>query len=86
MQPVRFPKPSAGAPGGLLVSGVAADAAADRAGLLVGDVIVSIDDARIQHADDLQDRLAALKAGGTITLGLVRAGTSVQLPVVTDAR
>lgn len=87
VQPVRFPKPAAeGATGGLLVSGVAADAAAERAGLLVGDVIVAIDNARITHADDLQDRLATLKAGGTINLGLVRAGTSVTLPVVTDAR
>jgi S1-C subfamily serine protease len=87
VQPVRFPKPAADGPtGGLLVSGLAADGAAHRAGLLVGDVIVAIDEAKVAHADDLQDRLAATEAGGTIRLGVVRAGSTLQLPVATDAR
>jgi S1-C subfamily serine protease len=65
---------------------VSADAAADRAGLLVGDVIVSVDGATIAHANDLEDRLAALEAGGTIVLGLVRGGAAQNIRVVTGAR
>ena len=87
VQSARFPKAGpGGVAGGLLVSGVAADAAADRAGLLVGDVIVSVDGATIAHANDLEDRLAALEAGGTIVLGLVRGGAAQNIRMVTGAR
>jgi len=87
VQPVRFPKPAAGdIAGGLLVSGLAPDGAADRAGLLVGDVITAVDAARIAHVDDLHDRLAAIEAGARLTLSVVRAGAARDLQVVTDGR
>jgi S1-C subfamily serine protease len=87
VQPVRFPKAGPkGATGGLLVSGLAPEAAAARAGLLIGDVIVAAEGAPVQHADDLQDRLATVDAGSAITLGLVRAGAVQDLRIVTDAR
>jgi S1-C subfamily serine protease len=87
VQPVRFPKPAAGGvEGGLLVSGLAPDGAADRGGLLVGDVVVSVDGTRLQRADDLQDRLMDLEAGRPVTLGLIRGGAARDVSVVTGSR
>ena len=87
VQPVRFPTTGPdGVTGGLLVAGLARDAAAVRAGLLIGDVIVSVDGTRLAHADDLEDRLAASDAGSTIVLGLVRGGATRDLSVTTGER
>jgi S1-C subfamily serine protease len=87
VQPARFPKAGPnGVEGGLLVSGLAPEGAADRGGLMVGDVIVSVDGARLRHADDLQDRMAELEAGRTVTLGIVRGGTSRDVSIVTGSR
>jgi S1-C subfamily serine protease len=87
VQPTRFPRTGPdGVEGGLLVSALTPDGAADKGGLLVGDVIVAIDGARLRHADDLQDRLAALEAGRTVTLGLIRGGAARDLTVATGSR
>jgi S1-C subfamily serine protease len=87
VQPVRLPKPGpGGAEGGLLVFGIAPEGAADRAGLLVGDVIVGFDDSRLAHADDLQDRLAASEAGARSTLSLIRGGALQRVEVTLGAR
>jgi S1-C subfamily serine protease len=87
VQPVRFPKAGPdGADRGLLVSGVAKDEAADRAGLLVGDVIVELNGTRIIHVDDLQDRLSSLQAGSSAAVGVVRGGTKQRLDVTLGAR
>jgi S1-C subfamily serine protease len=47
---------------------------------------VSVDGARLRHADDLQDRLADLEAGRSVTLGIVRGGAPRDVPVVTGSR
>jgi S1-C subfamily serine protease len=87
VQPVRFPKPGPeDVEGGLLVFGIAPEGAADRAGLLVGDVIVGFADSRLAHADDLQDRLASEEAGARRTLSLVRGGALQRVDVTLGAR
>jgi S1-C subfamily serine protease len=87
VQPVRFPKPGPdGVEGGLLVSGVALEGAADRAGLLIGDVIVAFNDARLAHADDLQDKLAAAEAGASASLSAVRGGALQRIDITLGAR
>jgi len=87
VQPVRFPKPGPeGVEGGLLVSGIAPEGAADRAGVLVGDVIVAFNDARLAHADDLQDKLAAAEAGVAASLSAVRGGSLQRIDVTLGAR
>jgi S1-C subfamily serine protease len=87
VQPVRFPKPGPeGLEGGLLVSGIAPEGAADRAGLLVGDVIVGFNDVRLTHADDLQDKLAAAEAGAAASLSAVRGGALQRIDVTLGVR
>jgi S1-C subfamily serine protease len=87
VQPARLSRPaSSGAKGGLLIAALAPDDAADRAGLLVGDIVVAVEGAAVNHPDDLQDRLAAMEAGATIRLGLVRGGVEREIQVVTGSR
>lgn len=57
--------------GGVLVSSITHDSAAERAGLKAGDVIVSINGDRVRHADDLIDELRAAE-GQDVTIGIVR--------------
>ena len=57
--------------GGVLVSSINRDSAAERAGLKAGDVIVSVNGDRVRHADDLIDELRAAE-GQEVTIGIVR--------------
>jgi S1-C subfamily serine protease len=54
---------------------------AARAGVRSGDWIVSIADAPVRSADDLQRLLAGWPSGRSAALGLVRAGARLSLEV-----
>lgn len=56
--------------GGVLVSGITKDSAAEKAGLKAGDVITSIDGDRVRDYDDLRNRLR--DKTGELTIGIVR--------------
>jgi C-terminal processing protease CtpA/Prc len=57
--------------GGVLITGITKDSAAEKAGLKAGDVITSVNGDRVRHADDLVDELG--DAGdGEVTIGIVR--------------
>lgn len=64
---------------GLLVSSVADDAPAARAGLLVGDVIVSAGGQPVKGIEALRDRLGGDQVGGRLALKLVRGGQALEL-------
>ena len=64
---------------GLLVSSVADDAPAARAGLLVGDVIVSAGGLPVKNIEALRDRLGGDQVGGRLTQKLVRGGQALEL-------
>jgi len=72
--------------GGAIVLGVAPGGPADRAGVLVGDVIVAIDGERIDDADDVYARLGARSVGTTVALDVRRAGAPVRVPVAVAER
>jgi S1-C subfamily serine protease len=59
------------ASGGVLVSGVTRDSAAEKAGIKAGDVITSINGDRVRDTDDLIDELRSVE-GGEVTIGIVR--------------
>jgi serine protease Do len=59
---------------GVIVATVSPTGGAAKAGLLPGDVIVSIDGRNIKDGDDLVNDISARKVGSTTKLGYIRAG------------
>jgi len=66
---------------GLLVISVKAESAAAKAGVLVGDVIVAVDDRGIESPRELREILDGLKIGSETKLRITRGGQSMDLRV-----
>src|ERR1700733_3806126 len=59
---------------GAEISEVAADSAADHAGIKVGDVVVSMNGVPLESATQLRNGLALLRVGQSVELRLLRSG------------
>jgi Do/DeqQ family serine protease len=68
-------------PSGALVANAAADGPAARAGIKIGDLIVSIDGTAIDDANAFDYRFATKPLGGTTEIGVVRHGKELVFPV-----
>jgi S1-C subfamily serine protease len=77
---------AAGADRGLLIFGVAADGAAARAGLLVGDVLVRFEAKDVRSQDDLQDSLFAAAPGTEAHVTVLRGAKREDLIVTIAER
>ena len=87
--PVRLPpslEKRAGQAGALVLTTVEDDGPAARAGLLVGDVLLSLDGKALGHVGDLLPLLEEERIGGTVPARLLRAGEVRELPVTIGAR
>jgi len=87
--PVRLPAPlaqRAGQAGALLVSAVEPGSPAERAGLLLGDAILSLDGQAVSSAGDLLPLLDEERIGKALPVRLVRSGEVQELPVEVGAR
>jgi S1-C subfamily serine protease len=71
---------------GLLVTSVAADSPADRAQVLVGDILVAIDGTPAKRPDDLAAHLTGERVGQVSVLHLVRGLQPVRLDVTVGER
>ena len=71
---------------GLLVVGVTADGPADRAGLLVGDVMLEFDGHGVESPEDLLDLLTGDRVGRGAPVRLLRAGTTQAVTVTVAER
>jgi S1-C subfamily serine protease len=60
---------------GLLIVSIADASPADKAGVLLGDVLLEANGQSIGRPDDLLDALASVETGGAVTLKLLRGGT-----------
>ena len=69
-------------PNGALVSAVAPGSAAEKAGLRPGDVVLSLNGARIERSGDLAAMVGKSKPGDRVTLDVVRQGKREQLTAV----
>jgi Do/DeqQ family serine protease len=72
--------------GGALVSSVAPDGPADRAGVKAGDVIVSVDGLAVVESRDLMRALLQKTVGAKLTVGVVRDKKERSLPVTAVER
>jgi S1-C subfamily serine protease len=91
MQPVRLPdalKQSLNLEGhgGVIVVEVKSGGPADRAGVLIGDVLVELDGRAIGEPGDVQAVLDPEQVGKTIKAKFVRAGAKIELSVVVGER
>jgi len=71
---------------GLLVVAVEPGAPADRAGVLLGDTLVALNDQPIHNAHELSAWLSEAQIGTPVALALVRAGQPHRLDVVVGER
>ena len=72
--------------GGVTVSDVTAGSPAERAGIKVGDTIVSVDGKPVKNGDDLVSDIASRKPGTKVTLGFVRNGKKQEATVTVADR
>jgi S1-C subfamily serine protease len=70
----------------LLVIAVSTEGPAAKAGVMVGDVIVSFDGQRITSPDDLLDLLVGERVGRPAVIGILRGGTAQTLTVTVAER
>jgi S1-C subfamily serine protease len=88
-QSVTLSEPQAAACGrdrALLVVGVASQSAAAAAGMVVGDIVLALDETSTASPEDLLDLLASQKAGRRATLKMLRGSAVVDVPVTIGER
>jgi S1-C subfamily serine protease len=71
---------------GLLVVRVERNSPAERAGLIVGDVLTSLDGVAIQDTDDLQALLSGERVGRTVPVAIIRGGAAQTLNLTIGQR
>jgi len=72
--------------GGLVVLDVEHDSPAAHGGIMIGDVLVRMDDVRITRHDDVMAFLGSDRVGTTVQMQVVRGGEVVTVPVVMGER
>lgn len=70
---------------GAVITDVNPGSAAEDAGLLVDDVVISINDHPVTGIDDLAAQVRSYQAGDTVVLDVVRGGETIQVPVTLGA-
>ena len=71
---------------GLLIVHVEPGSPAEKAGILLGDVLVKLDDQAVSDTDSVQNILRGHKAGETLQASLVRGGAMAAVSVRLEAR
>ena len=82
LQPVELPDHHKG----LIVLSLEAEGPAAKAGVLIGDVVVSLGGTAVDDTDDIQTVLEKHAAGQTIQAGLVRGGAALSIGIAIGER
>lgn len=91
LYPVRLPDALKNAlklpsQGGVVVLSVEPNGPADKAGLLIGDVLIGLDDTPVNDTDDVQAVLGPERVGKTVRASIVRGGTPAELTITVGER
>src|SRR3984885_9671893 len=91
MQPVAIPeslrsKLNSGATGGLVIVHVELSGPADRAGVLLGDVLVELQGNPLESFDSVQQILSSAKVGDNIPAKVIRGGSPKELTITLQDR
>lgn len=73
-------------PQGLLISGIAEDGPADKAGWLIGDILLELGDRKVNDVDSLQAALAGDRVGKPMAAKVARGGVLVESAVTVGER
>ena len=82
LQPVELPDHHKG----LIVLSLEPDGPAAKAGVLIGDVLVSLGGTAVTDTDDIQSVLEGHAVGQKIEAGVVRGGAAVTIGIVVGER
>jgi S1-C subfamily serine protease len=85
-QPVRLPQGIADQETGLMLVSVEEDSPADKGGLLLGDIIISMGGQPVRHMDDLMAGLSGDRVGTTVPVQVVRGGQMQEFQVTIGER
>ncbi|HCF28584.1 MAG TPA: LuxR family transcriptional regulator, partial [Cyanobacteria bacterium UBA11049] len=91
MQPVLLPDSLQNAlnlssNGGVIVVNVEPNGPADRAGVLIGDVLLSFDDTPVSDTADVQAVLSPESVGKTFRVQMIRGGARVEVAIAVSER
>jgi len=70
----------------LILLSVEPGGSAEQAGLMVGDLLIALDDTPVKELEDVQGRLGPETVGKSITVSLVRGGNLINLPLTVGER
>jgi len=87
--PVRLPasvEEAAGQPVGLMVAGVQPGSSAETSGVLLGDILISLDGETVADLGQLHSLLSAERIGQESALRLIRAGEVREISVTIGSR
>ncbi|HQP24195.1 MAG TPA: PDZ domain-containing protein [Smithellaceae bacterium] len=73
-QAIVRPFLSAGVPQGFIVSNIVPGSVYQRLGIQNGDVIVDVNNKKLENTDDIINLFNAMQAGGSVSVNLVRGG------------
>ncbi|GAC1472538.1 MAG: hypothetical protein PVSMB7_25310 [Chloroflexota bacterium] len=72
--------------GGLIVVSVENGGPAEKAGILVGDIVTTIDGRRVTQTEEVQSTLGSDRVGSSVPVQLIRGGAAVEIQVTIGER
>lgn len=91
MQPVQLPESltrslNLSTNGGVLIVSIEPNAPADKAGVLIGDILVALNGNSINDVSDVHDLLDPEKVGQPLTAQIIRGGNLMEVTIIVGSR